>query len=149
TENSPPGDDFLATLAQGWEREAQAAEQLGTRVVRLRIGMALGPGGGALKAMLLPFRLGLGARLGSGEQWISWIHLEDLAAMIEFVMKESTLRGVLNAVSPHPVTNAEFTRALAAAVGRRAHLVAPAPVLRLMLGGMADAVLGSQRVAPE
>ena len=81
-------------------------------MVCLRIGTVLGSGGGALKKMLLPFRLGLGGRLGPGKQWMSWIHVEDLCAMIGFALPESTLRGVMNAVSPHPVTNADFTRAL-------------------------------------
>ena len=149
TENASGGGDFLSGVAAAWEQEAQAAEHFGVRVVRLRIGMVLGPGGGALDRMLLPFRLGLGARLGDGRQWISWIHLSDLLALIGLVLRESTLRGVLNATAPHPVQNAEFTRALASALGRPAFLFAPAPVLRFLLGEMSELLLASQRAVPE
>lgn len=148
-ESEPPGRDFLAEICLAWEREAEAAESLGTRVARLRIGMVVGPAGGAVNKMLLPFKLGLGARLGSGRQWMSWIHLDDLVSMIEFLLRESTLRGAFNAVSPHPVTNAEFTRALAAAVGRPAVLAAPAFALKLLLGEMSQVLLDSQRAVPE
>jgi uncharacterized protein (TIGR01777 family) len=149
TEQSPPAHDFLGQVTTDWEHEALEAEKLGTRVVRLRIGVVLGPGGGALKKMLLPFRLGLGGRLGAGTQWMSWIHIEDLCGMILFALRESTLRGVLNATSPHPVTNAEFTRALGHAVGRPAVIPAPAFALHLLLGEMSEILLGSQRAIPE
>jgi uncharacterized protein (TIGR01777 family) len=149
TESGPPGGDFLAQVCAAWEREAEAAESLGTRVARLRIGMVVGPGGGAVQKMLPPFRLGLGGRIGSGRQWMSWIHLDDLVSMIEFLLRESTVRGAFNAVSPHPVTNAEFTRALAAAVRRPAILPLPAFALKLLLGEMSQVLLGSQRAIPE
>lgn len=149
TEQSPAASDFLGMVASAWEREAIEAENLGVRVVRLRIGVVLGPSGGALHKMLLPFRLGLGGRIGSGEQWMSWIHLDDLCAMMLFALRESTLRGVLNATSPHPVTNAEFTRALAHALHRPAVLPVPAFALRLALGQMSEILLGGQRVLPE
>jgi hypothetical protein len=149
TEQSPPGNDFLAKAAVAWEREAQEAEKLGVRVVRLRIGTVLAPGGGALGKMLLPFRLGVGGRLGSGTQWMSWIHLEDLCGMIALALRESTLRGVWNAVSPNPVTNADFTSALAHAVHRPAILPVPAFALRLMFGELVDLLLASQRAVPE
>jgi uncharacterized protein len=149
TEQSPPGSDFLGQLAAAWEHEAQEAEMLGVRVVRLRTSTVMGAGGGALGKMLLPFRLGLGGRLGSGTQWMSWIHLDDLCAMILFALRESTLRGVLNATSPHPVTNAEFTRALAHAAHRPAVLPVPSFALRLLFGEMAEMLLGSQRAVPE
>jgi uncharacterized protein (TIGR01777 family) len=148
-EQSPPGDDFLANVSAAWECEAQEAEKLGVRVVRLRIGVVLGPGGGALQKMLLPFRMGLGGRLGSGSQWMSWIHIADLCGLILFALRESTLRGVLNATSPHPVTNADFTRALGRAVNRPAVIPVPAFALELMLGQMSGILLGSQRVVPE
>jgi uncharacterized protein (TIGR01777 family) len=149
TEQCPQGDDFLGQVASAWEREAREAEKLGTRVVCLRIGTVLGPGGGALQKMLLPFRLGLGGRLGPGTQWMSWIHLQDLCGLIQFALPESTLRGVLNAVSPHPVTNADFTRALAHAVNKPAVLPVPAFALKLLFGQMSEVLLGSQRAVPE
>ncbi len=149
TEQSPSGSDFLGQVAAAWEHEAQQAEKLGVRVVRLRIGTVMGAGGGALQKMLLPFRMGLGGRLGAGTQWMSWIHLDDLVAMLLFALSESTLRGVLNAASPHPVTNAEFTRALAHAVHRPAVIPVPAFALRLLLGEMSEILLASQRAIPE
>jgi uncharacterized protein len=149
TEQSPPASDFLGQVTAAWEHEALEAEKLGTRVVRLRIGVVLGPGGGALQKMLLPFRMGLGGRLGGGAQWMSWIHLEDLCQMILFALGESTLRGVFNATSPHPVTNADFTRALGRAAHRPAVIPVPAFALRLLLGEMSEILLASQRVVPE
>ena len=149
TESAPPADDFLGRVAAAWEEEAQAAEPLGVRVARLRIGVVLGPNGGALARMLPPFRLGVGGRLGSGRQWMSWIHIEDLIALIAFLMKESTVRGVFNATSPFPVTNREFTQALAEAVHRPAILPVPAFALRLMFGEMSEVLLASQRALPD
>src|SRR5579862_5991026 len=149
TEQSPPASDFLGQVVEAWEHEALEAEKLGVRVVRLRIGVVLGLGGGALQTMLLPFRMGLGGRLGAGTQWMSWIHREDLCQMILFALGESTLRGVFNATSPHPVTNAEFTRALGRAVHRPAVIPVPAFALRLLLGEMSEVLLGSQRIVPE
>jgi uncharacterized protein (TIGR01777 family) len=146
TEDSAPGAGFLAELCVEWERAAAEARFLGVRVIQLRIGMALGRGGGALPRMLPAFRLAVGARLGSGRQWMSWIHVEDLAALIEFAL--NSLDGPVNAVAPQPVTNAEFTRALASAVRRPAFAVAPAFLLKLLLGEMSDVLLSSQRVAP-
>ena len=148
-ESAPPADDFLGKVAAAWEQEAQAAEPLGVRVARLRIGMVVGPNGGALAKMLPAFRLGLGGRLGSGHQWMSWIHIDDLAALVEFLMKESTVRGVFNATSPFPVTNREFTQALADAVHRPAIFPVPAFVLKLMFGEMSQVLLSSQRAVPD
>jgi uncharacterized protein (TIGR01777 family) len=148
-ETSPPAQDFLGELSVDWEREADAALALGVRVARVRIGVVLGPAGGALQPMLLPFRLGLGGRIAGGRQWMSWIHLDDLTAMIVFLLTESTLRGAFNVVSPHPVTNAEFTRALAHTLRRPAILPVPAFALKLMLGDMSQVILASQRVIPE
>ena len=122
---------------------------MGVRVVRLRTGIVLGPGGGALQKMLLPFRLGLGGPIAGGHHWMSWIHLDDLAALAAFMLKESTVRGAFNATSPHPVTNAEFTEALAAALHRPGFLPVPGFALKLLYGKMAEAVLASQRVLPE
>jgi len=148
-ESAPPADDFLGRVATAWEEEAQAAEPLGVRVARLRFGMVLGPHGGALARMLPPFRMGVGGRLGSGRQWMSWIHIHDLVALIAFLMKESTVRGVFNATSPFPVTNREFTQALADAVHRPAILPVPAFALRLIFGEMSEVLLASQRAVPD
>jgi uncharacterized protein len=148
-ESAPPADEFLGRVAVAWEEEAQAAEPMGVRVARLRIGMVLGPRGGALARMLPPFRLGVGGRLGDGKQWMSWIHIDDLIGLIAFLTKESTVRGVFNATSPFPVTNREFTRALAEAVHRPAILPVPAWALRLMFGDMSQVLLASQRALPD
>jgi uncharacterized protein len=148
-ESAPPAQDFLGQVAIAWEGAAQAAEPLGVRVARIRIGVVLGKGGGALSKMILPFRLGLGGQLGSGKQWMSWIHIDDLMELIAFLMKESTVRGVFNATSPFPVTNREFTQALAEAVHRPAIIPVPAFALRLALGEMAEVVLASQRAIPD
>jgi len=149
TESAPAADDFLGQVAAAWEKEAQTAEPLGVRVARLRIGMVLGQKGGALARMLLPFRLGVGGRLGSGQQWMSWVHIDDLLALIAFLMKESTVRGVFNATSPFPVTNREFTRALAEAVHRPAIFPVPPFALKLMFGEMSEVLLASQRAIPD
>jgi uncharacterized protein (TIGR01777 family) len=149
TEQSSPGNGFLCEVAKAWEDEALKAADYGVRVARLRIGVVLGPGGGALKKMLLPFRLGLGARLGDGTQWMSWIHLDDLVSLIYFVIREKTLRGALNATSPSPVTNLEFTKMLASTLHRPAIFSAPRFALKLMFGDMAQMILDSQRVLPE
>jgi uncharacterized protein (TIGR01777 family) len=149
TETSKPGADFLAQVVIGWEREARSAEQFGVRVVPLRFGVVLGRGGGALKKMLLPFRLGLGGRLGSGSQWTSWIHLDDLISLIAFAIESPQCKGAINAVAPHPVTNAEFTHDLARALHRPAIFPVPEFALKLLFGEMAGMILGSQRVVPE
>jgi uncharacterized protein (TIGR01777 family) len=147
-ESSPPGKGFLADVCRAWEEQARAAEALGLRVVRVRIGVVLGREGGALRTMLPAFKLGLAGRLGSGRQWMSWIHVDDVVGLLLHAASERSIAGAMNAVAPAPVTNAEFTRALAAVLRRPAFLAAPAPVLRATLGGMAEVVLGSQRVAP-
>jgi len=149
TEESKPGTDFLAGLAQEWEAEALKAEVLGIRVVLARFGIILARHGGALAKMLLPFRLGAGGRLGSGKQWMSWVTLLDVVGMIRFAIGNNGVRGAVNVVAPQPVQNAEFTKALAQALHRAAPLPAPTFALRLTLGEMADALLlSSQRVQP-
>jgi hypothetical protein len=148
TEDSPPASDFLGQVAVAWEQEARVAEQFGVRVVTPRIGVVLGRGGGALPKMALPFRFGVGGRLGDGKQWTSWIHLDDLVALVEFLIA-TTVRGALNAVAPHPVTNATFTRELATALHRPAIFPVPAVALKLLLGEMSQVVLASQRVIPQ
>jgi hypothetical protein len=147
TESSAPGSGFLPEVCVAWEKEAQEAEAFGIRVVRVRTGLVLAAGGGALQRMLPPFRMGVGGRLGSGRQWMSWIHLEDLTAMFQFAV-ESQVRGPLNGVAPHPVANSEFTRELAQALWRPAVFPVPEFALRLLFGEMADVLLASQRVVP-
>jgi len=148
-EDSNPGRGFLADVCQEWEDAARPAVEAGIRVVNLRFGVVLGPGPGALAKMLPIFRLGLGGRLGSGRQWMSWISLADTVAAVLFALDTPTLAGPVNLTAPQPATNAEFTRALARAVHRPAVLPAPAFALRLALGAMADeALLSSARVVP-
>lgn len=150
TEESKPGTDFLADLAKEWEAEALKAEALGTRVVLARFGIILAPDGGALPKMLTPFKLGVGGRLGSGKQWMSWVTLEDVVAILRFAIENATVRGAINIVSAQPLRNSEFTKVLAKAVHRPALFPAPAFALRLALGEMANALLlSSQRVLPQ
>lgn len=148
TETSPPGNDFLAQLCRDWESESTKAEHEGIRTVMLRFGIILAAQGGALKQMLPPFRMGVGGRLGDGRQWMSWIAIEDVIALIRYAIANESLRGPVNAVAPNPVTNAEFTSALAAVLRRPALFPVPRFVLRLMLGEMTDGLLASQRVIP-
>jgi hypothetical protein len=149
TERSSPGDDFLAQVVVEWEKAAVLAEALGIRVVRIRLGMVLGKDGGALAKMLPPFRLGLGGRLGDGRQWTSWVHIDDVIHLILFALVNAGVRGPINATSPNPVTNREFTMELAAALHRPAIFPVPALALKLLFGEMASVVLASQRVIPE
>ena len=150
SEDSPPGDDFLSGIAKDWEAEARKAEVLGIRVVPARFGVVLAKQGGALPKMAQPFRLGVGGRLGSGRQWMSWVALEDAVGIVKFALENANLRGPMNAVSPEPVRNVDFTAALAKALHRPALFPAPAFALRLALGEMANVLaLSSQRVLPE
>jgi uncharacterized protein (TIGR01777 family) len=150
TEESKAGADFLAELARDWEAEALKAEALGIRVVLARFGIILSREGGALAKILLPFKLGAGGRLGSGEQWMSWVTLEDVIGILRMAIEKATVRGAVNVVAPQPVKNTEFTKVLAKALHRPAFFPAPAFALRLALGEMADALLlSSQRVAPQ
>jgi uncharacterized protein (TIGR01777 family) len=149
TEESAAGSDFLAGLAREWEAEARKAEALGIRVVLARFGIILAREGGALPEMMLPFRFGAGGKLSSGQQWMSWVTLEDVVGILRLAIENASLRGAVNVVSPHPLQNAEFTYLLAKAMHRPALFPAPAFALRLALGEMADALLlSSQRVAP-
>jgi uncharacterized protein len=147
-ENSPPGDEYQSELCVAWEAAAREAEALGVRVCRLRTGIVLDRDGGALKSMRLPFALGLGGSLGDGRQWMSWIHLDDLVGIILYLLQHETLTGAFNGTAPAPVTNAEFVRTLAATLHRPAVLPMPAPVLRLLVGEMAQLLLTGQRVLP-
>ena len=148
SENATAATDFLGQVATAWEREARAAEKFGVRVVCPRIGVVLGKNGGALQRMLLPYRLGVGGRLGSGNQWMSWIHIEDLCRLLIFVIDHPALVGPVNVTAPVPVTNAEFTRALAHALHRPAIFPVPAFALHLLFGEMAQVLLEGQRVVP-
>ena len=149
-EASAPGGDFLAGLARDWEAEAQRAEAFRTRIVLMRFGIILAKDGGALKTMMQPFRLGLGGRLGSGKQWMSWVALEDVVRILQGALENSLLRGAVNVVAPEPVTNAVFTEKLAEAMKRPAIFAAPAFALKVALGGekAQSLLLGSQRVMP-
>ncbi len=149
-EASAPGVRFLAGVAREWEAAAEPARRRGLRVVHPRIGVVLGPAGGALAKMLPPFRMGLGGKLGTGKQWISWIALDDLLGVLTHLLVTETLQGPVNAVAPNPVTNAEFTRTLGRVLGRPTLLGMPAAAARAMFGEMADEMLlASTRVVPE
>jgi hypothetical protein len=148
-ESSPAGTGFLAEVAQAWEAEAVKAEAFGVRVVRLRIGFVLGRDGGAMRLIKPVFRLGLGGRLGSGRQWMSCIEIADLATMVTTCLHDESLSGPVNAVMPEPVTNAEFTKAVARSVHRPALFPVPAFFLRLALGDLSHLLLDSQRVEPK
>ena len=147
-ESAAPGTGFLPEVCVEWEKEAAAAEALGLRVACIRTGIVLDRRGGALTRMLPPFQMGAGGKLGDGRQWMSWIHLEDLAGLYGFAV-ENAVSGPLNGVAPYPVTNADFTKALAAAVHRPALFPVPAFALKLMFGEMAEILLASQRVQPK
>ena len=149
TEESKPGGDFLAELVQEWEVEARKADALGIRVVLARFGVILAREGGALPKMMVPFKFGAGGKLGSGQQWMSWVALEDVVGILRFAIENASVKGAINMVSPQPLQNAEFTCVLAKAMHRPALFPAPAFALRLALGEMADALLlSSQRVLP-
>lgn len=147
TETSSAGSDFLANVVMAWEDAAQRAESLGLRVARMRFGMVLG-NGGALSKLLTPFRYGVGGRLGSGRQWMSWIHADDAINLILSALTYPAFHGPVNATAPHPVTNDEFTNRLAIALHRPAFLPVPAFALKLALGEMSEMLLASQRVIP-
>lgn len=150
TEESPPGVGFLAELCEKWEEATQAIEQKGTRVVHTRFGIVLSKEGGVLAKLLPSFRLGLGAILGSGKQFLSWVTLDDLVYAIYHAAMHEELKGAINVVSPHPATQEEFSRALAKALHRPCFLRLPASLLRLLFGEMADEMLlSSTRAVPK
>lgn len=149
TEQSPPHPDFSHRLCADWEQAAKKAEQFGVRVCLIRTGLVIAGDGGLLKRMLLPFRLGLGGRLGSGRQWMSWIHREDWVAIAQTMIADTSMQGAYNATAPNPVTNSEFAQTLARSLNRPALLPVPACLLKTLLGEMSELVLGSQRVMPE
>lgn len=147
-ESAAPGDDFLASVCADWEAATRPASEAGVRVVRLRIGIVLAKEGGALRELVRPFRLHVGGRIGSGKQWMSWIHADDLARAILFLIEAQGVEGAVNATAPAPVTNREFSERLAGALGRKSWLPAPRLALRLLFGEAADPMLNGQRVVP-
>ncbi|HJQ83171.1 MAG TPA: TIGR01777 family oxidoreductase, partial [Candidatus Binatia bacterium] len=147
-ESADAGTGFLADVCRAWEREALAAEPLGLRVVRLRLGIVLANDGGALARMLPPFRFFAGGPIGSGEQWMSWVHRDDVTGLVVDALEKDAYSGAVNATTPHPATNSDFAAALGRALARPAVLRTPAFALRLALGEMADMLLTGQRVLP-
>jgi len=148
-ESGPQGTGFLADLCRAWEEAAERATGLGVRVVSPRLGLVLAGEGGALPAMARLFRSGLGGRLGSGRQWVPWVHVDDVVGLLLYALQVETLRGPLNAVSPRCVRNAELTKILAARLRRPAFLPAPGFVFRTLLGGLAGELLDSRHVVPD
>lgn len=147
-ETSTLADDFLAKVCKDWENEANKARNHGCRVAIIRTGVVLGRHGGALEKMLPIFKLGLGGPAGSGNQYMSWIHIEDLAAMYVEALKNNAVKGVLNGTAPYPATNAEFSKVMGKVLRRPAFLPAPAFALQLALGEMSQIVLDGQKVLP-
>lgn len=149
TESSPPGTGFLAELAIRWEQSADEARELGVRVVKLRIGIVLGEGGGALEKMLLPFRLFVGGLFGSGQQWFPWIHLDDVSGITLHALAHDTVDGAVNTVAPGIVRLGEFCKALGRVMRRPSWLPVPGFALRLVVGELGESMLWSQRVVPQ
>jgi uncharacterized protein len=148
-ESSAPGHGFLPDVCREWEAATAAATQAGIRTVQIRTGIVLSPKGGAVGKMLTPFRLGVGGKVGTGKQWMSWIDVRDMARAIDHVIRTASLQGPVNFVSPQPVRNAEFTKTLASVLKRLAIFPVPAFVVKAVFGEMGEAVLlGSQRVEP-
>lgn len=147
-EDEPPGDEFQSEVCRAWENAAERASEYGVRVCLVRSGLVLDAGGGPLQQMLLPFKLGLGGPLGSGRQWMPWIHRTDLLRAIRFLIEREDCSGPYNATAPQTVTNAEFGKALGRALHRPAIARMPGPVLRLAVGEMAHLLLTGQRVVP-
>jgi uncharacterized protein (TIGR01777 family) len=148
TERSAPGTGFLAGVCQEWEREADKASDLGLRVVKIRTGMVLGNGGGALARLTAAFRSKMGGKLGSGKQWMSWIHIADLAELYRFAA-EREVSGVFNGTAPHPVRNEDFTHELGEALDAPTKVTVPEFALKMMFGEMSEVMLASQRVLPQ
>ncbi len=150
TETSAVGDTFLAKVCKEWEAESRRAEDMGIRTVLLRTGIVLSKDGGALATMLTPFKLGVGGVVGSGKQWMSWVSLDDVIAIINFALENESLRGAVNVTSPNPVTNEEFTKTLGSVLYRPTFLPLPEFAVNLVFGEMGDALLlASTRVKPK
>jgi uncharacterized protein (TIGR01777 family) len=148
-ESSPPGTGFLPETCQAWEHAAMEAMGLGIRTAVLRTGIVLSTKGGALKKMLLPFRLGAGGPVGSGRQWMSWIHIDDLVGAIRHILQKDEIMAAVNGVAPEPVTNADFSKALGRVLSRPAFLPAPGFGLKIAFGEMASILLEGQKVLPK
>jgi uncharacterized protein len=148
-EDSKPGDDFLARLCVDWEAQAQKADSLGVRVCLLRTGIVLAKGEGALKKMVPPFKMFLGGPLGSGRQWLPWIHIDDEVGLIQFLIENERVRGGFNGTAPNPVTMAEFSKTLGDVLNRPSWARVPPSILALMVGEMAEMLLHGQRAIPE
>ena len=148
TEESPPGHDFMAQLCIDWEAAGREAEALGVRVAMVRIGIVLSKDGGALAALLTPFKMGGGGPVASGKQWMGWIHMEDIIGLFLLALENSSAVGPLNGTAPNPVTNKEFGKALGRALHRPAFVWTPGFALKLLLGEVADVVINGQRVLP-
>lgn len=150
TEDSAKGTGFLAEIGDAWETEAKKAQEFGARVVLPRIGIVLTKDGGALEKMLTPFKFGVGGRVGSGKQWMSWIALEDLISIFHFALENENLRGIINAVAPNPVTNEEFTKTFGKVLNRPTILPVPEFAIKLMFGEMGETLLlQGARVLPK
>lgn len=149
TEDNPPGSDYMAKLCLDWEKQAMEASEKGVRVTLPRVGIVLDKEGGALATLWTPFKLGIGGKVGSGKQWMSWIHHEDLTNLYLFLLDNENAQGPYNATAPNPVRNKEFTKALGRAMKRPTILPVPAFMLRLALGEVADVVAKGQRVLPK
>ena len=148
-EESAPGVGFLPEVCREWEAATRPAAEAGIQTVQVRTGVVLSPKGGALGKMLTPFKMGVGGKIGSGKQWMSWIDVEDMVGAIHHILKSDLLHGPVNMVAPKPVTNEEFTKTLASLLSRPAILPMPAFAVKLMFGEMGETVLlGSQRVEP-
>jgi uncharacterized protein len=148
TESDPPGNDFLARLVVEWEQAAMQAVVLGVRVCTMRIGIVLGPGGGALAQLALPFRFFLGGYVGSGKQWISWVHIDDVVGLFRFAVERADATGAINVTAPEPATNRQLAQTLGSVLGRPSWVPAPAFALRIVLGELAESLLVGQRVLP-
>jgi hypothetical protein len=148
-EDAPPGDDFLARLAQDWEAEAKKAETKGARVVMARFGVVFGRGGGALEQMTLPFKFFMGGPVGSGRQWVSWIHMEDLCNAIVFCLDNTEIHGPVNFSAPEPVTNKELSQTIGKVLSRPSFIPAPAFMIKLVLGEFGSVILEGQRAIPK
>ena len=149
TENMPPGNDFLASVCKAWESEARKAEGEGVRTVIARFGVVLGQDGGALQKMLTPFRAFVGGYLGSGKQWMSWVHIDDITGFIRYAIEHDKISGVFNVAAPNPLTNKDFSSTLGRVMGRPSIFPVPGFALRAALGDFSEILLMGQRVMPE
>ncbi len=149
TEDAPAGTDFLADVCRAWEAEALKAEETGVRVVPVRIGGVLESDGGALPKMIMPFKFFLGGPVGSGKQWFSWVHRDDIIGIIKYALENESISGPINLTAPEPVTNKEFSSALGRAISRPSWLPVPGFIVKITIGELGDILLTGQRVLPE